>query len=97
MTSEPTSVSSSDNYNSLLIGQKRKAQNRRAQKAFRQRREQLQRNLESEIAGWQSKHEKLVKSYEQQCQEILRLKTKVKELKFELEAQSDMDVLKLWL
>lgn len=60
--------------------ERRREQNRQSQRAYRDRKEKHQRDLESQIAVWREKHEKLCKSYAVQSEEVSQLKAQVEEL-----------------
>lgn len=60
--------------------QKRKSQNRQAQRLYRARKEQLRVDLEAEVERWQQKYEALEKSHASQKEEIDRLRMVLNEL-----------------
>ncbi|KAJ9663681.1 hypothetical protein H2198_000693 [Neophaeococcomyces mojaviensis] len=64
--------------------ERRRAQNKKSQRAYRDRKEQYQRDLEGKIAQWKEKHNKLTESYTAQSKEIMQLKYLIEELKLEL-------------
>lgn len=60
--------------------QRRREQNRQSQRAYRDRKDKHQRELEAQIAGWKQKHEKLTKSYATQAEQVSQLKAQVEDL-----------------
>lgn len=66
---------------SLLIpAQRRRAQNRASQRAFRERKERHVKNLEQQLEDLHGRYEELLRSYDQQKDEVLSLKVELKEL-----------------
>lgn len=64
----------------LTFWQRRREQNRQSQRAYRDRKEKHQRDLEGQIAVWKDKHEKLSKSYAVQTEEVSQLKAQIEDL-----------------
>lgn len=68
-------------YTDVLQKQdRRRAQNRAAQRAYRGRKELVRQELEAEVKQWQDRHQALRESYQQQAQELRRLKEQAEEL-----------------
>jgi uncharacterized coiled-coil protein SlyX len=65
--------------------QRRRLQNRVAQRAFRQRNEERLQVLEASLADWKTKHEKLSKVYHEQSGKLERMKAEVAQLLREVE------------
>ncbi|KAK5082498.1 hypothetical protein LTR70_008384 [Exophiala xenobiotica] len=59
---------------------RRREQNRQSQRAYRDRKDAHQRQLEGQVAVWKQKHEKLVRSYAKQTEEVSRLKAQLEDL-----------------
>lgn len=68
---------------------RRRAQNRAAQRAYRERKEQLRQELELQVKKWQDKHQALRESYVDQAQEVQRLKQHIGNLQMQLLAAQD--------
>ncbi|KAK5258056.1 hypothetical protein LTR67_006495 [Exophiala xenobiotica] len=64
--------------------ERRREQNRSSQRAYRERKERHQKELEEQIAQWQQKHQNLSRSYSQQTEEITRLKAQIEQLNGEI-------------
>ncbi|KAL1964124.1 hypothetical protein VTN77DRAFT_7212 [Rasamsonia byssochlamydoides] len=64
---------------------RRRAQNRASQHAFRERKERHLKNVESQLQNLQGLHHDLLQSYNQQAQEVSRLKERIQELMSEIE------------
>lgn len=60
--------------------QRRREQNRMAQRAFRRRKEEQCEVLQDEISNWQQKHELLARSYDTQSNELQDLKKEIVKL-----------------
>lgn len=60
--------------------ERRREQNRQSQRAYRDRKEKHQRDLEGQIAVWKDKHEKLSKSYAVQTEQVSQLKAQIEDL-----------------
>jgi len=60
--------------------QRRRAQNRVSQRAFRERKERYVKSLERQLEELRQKHQKLLQSYSQKAEEAIRLNTRVAEL-----------------
>ena len=73
-------------YIMLTTCQRRREQNRQSQRAYRDRKEKHQRDLEGQVSDWKQKHEKLVRSCSVQTAEICQLKAQVAELNAQLQA-----------
>ena len=70
----------------LIPPQRRREQNRSSQRAYRDRKERHQRELEQQIADWRQKHQMLSKSYSKQGGEVRRLKSQIEQLTSEIAA-----------
>ncbi|OCT51481.1 hypothetical protein CLCR_09031 [Cladophialophora carrionii] len=68
----------------LTTRQRRREQNRSSQRAYRERKERHQKELEGQIAQWQQKHQLLSRSYSQQTAEVARLKSQIEQLNSEI-------------
>lgn len=66
--------------------QRRRESNRLAQRAYRDRKENLLRYLEGQVAVWEAKHRELSQSHSAQNVEISRLKTQIDKLTNHLES-----------
>ncbi|ETN36376.1 uncharacterized protein HMPREF1541_08653 [Cyphellophora europaea CBS 101466] len=66
--------------------ERRREQNRSSQRAYRDRKERHQRELEQQIADWRQKHQMLSKSYSKQGGEVRRLKSQIEQLTSEIAA-----------
>ncbi|KIX04951.1 uncharacterized protein Z518_05822 [Rhinocladiella mackenziei CBS 650.93] len=64
--------------------ERRREQNRSSQRAYRERKERHQKELEEQIAQWQQRHQLLSRSYSQQTEEINRLKAQIEQLNGEI-------------
>ncbi|EXJ58510.1 hypothetical protein A1O7_05936 [Cladophialophora yegresii CBS 114405] len=64
--------------------ERRREQNRSSQRAYRERKERHQKELEGQIAQWQQKHQLLSRSYSQQTEEVARLKSQIEQLNGEI-------------
>lgn len=76
--------------------ERRREQNRQSQRAYRDRKEKHQRDLEAQIAAWKEKHEKLVTSYTAQTEEVSQLKAQVDELNSKIMALQSGMTPELW-
>lgn len=65
--------------------QRRRAQNRASQRAFRERKERHLKSVESQLHNLQGLHHDLLQSYNQQAEEVARLKQRIQELTSEIE------------
>lgn len=68
---------------------RRRAQNRAAQRAYRERKEQLRQELEIQVTMWQRKHQALRESYVDQAEEVQKLKKHIDKLQAQLIAAQD--------
>lgn len=74
-------------YSSVLTqAQRRREQNRSSQRAYRERKDRHQRELEQQISDWRQKHQQLFRSYSQQVEEVQRLKAQIEHLTSEISA-----------
>ncbi|KAI1617074.1 hypothetical protein EDD37DRAFT_645135 [Exophiala viscosa] len=64
--------------------ERRREQNRSSQRAYRERKERHQKELEEQILQWQQKHQKLSHSYSQQTEEVTRLQAQIEQLSGEI-------------
>lgn len=64
--------------------ERRREQNRSSQRAYRERKERHQKELEGQISQWQQKHQMLSRSYSQQTEEVRRLKSQIEQLNGEI-------------
>jgi len=64
--------------------ERRREQNRSSQRAYRERKERHQKELEGQISQWQQKHQMLSRSYSQQTNEVARLKAQIEQLNGEI-------------
>ncbi|KAJ9609758.1 hypothetical protein H2200_006086 [Cladophialophora chaetospira] len=64
--------------------ERRREQNRSSQRAYRERKERHQKELEGQISQWQQKHQMLSRSYSQQTEEVARLKSQIDQLNGEI-------------
>lgn len=64
--------------------ERRREQNRSSQRAYRERKDKHQKELEAQIADWQQKHQKLAHTYDQQTQEVQRLQIQIQHLSAEI-------------
>ncbi|EXJ86252.1 hypothetical protein A1O1_06622 [Capronia coronata CBS 617.96] len=64
--------------------ERRREQNRSSQRAYRERKERHQKELEGQIADWHQKHKQLSQSYSQQSKEVTRLKMQIEQLNDEI-------------
>jgi len=64
--------------------ERRREQNRSSQRAYRERKERHQKELEEQISQWQAKHQLLTRSYSQQTEEVARLKAQIEQLNHEI-------------
>ncbi|OAL33404.1 hypothetical protein AYO20_07260 [Fonsecaea nubica] len=64
--------------------ERRREQNRSSQRAYRERKERHQKELEEQITQWQQKHQMLSRSYSQQTEEVARLKAQIEQLNSEI-------------
>ncbi|KIW13087.1 hypothetical protein PV08_08274 [Exophiala spinifera] len=64
--------------------ERRREQNRSSQRAYRERKERHQKELEEQISQWQQKHQILSRSYSQQTEEVARLKAQIEQLNVEI-------------
>jgi hypothetical protein len=68
--------------------QRRRAQNRASQRAFRERKERHVRNLKATLEGIGDKHRKLLETYSQQSEAVTKLKNRIAELNAQIAALS---------
>jgi len=66
--------------------QRRRAQNRASQRAFRERKEKHVKGLEHQLEDLHEKHQDLLQSYTRQADEVTKLTARIAELNAELEA-----------
>ncbi|KEF52775.1 uncharacterized protein A1O9_11192 [Exophiala aquamarina CBS 119918] len=64
--------------------ERRREQNRSSQRAYRERKERHQKELEEQITQWQHKHQLLSRSYSEQSDEVARLKAQIEQLNSEI-------------
>ncbi|KAK5047629.1 hypothetical protein LTR84_006294 [Exophiala bonariae] len=64
--------------------ERRREQNRSSQRAYRERKDRHQKELEEQITQWQQKHQLLTRSYSEQSSEVARLKTQIEQLNNEI-------------
>lgn len=64
--------------------QRRRAQNRASQRAFRERKEKHVKGLEHQLEELHEKHQDLLQSYSKQTEEVSRLNVRISELSAEL-------------
>lgn len=72
----------------LTAVQRRRGQNRQAQRAYRDRKEKRRHELEDQIAVWKQKNEKLVQSCASQTEKVLQLNALIEDLNAQLEVTS---------
>jgi len=65
---------------------RRREQNRRSQRAYRDRKEKQLKILEDQIAQLEAKHQSLLKSYSSQSSEIVKLKSEIEKISNEITA-----------
>ncbi|KAJ9293141.1 transcriptional regulator family: bZIP [Paecilomyces variotii] len=65
--------------------QRRRAQNRASQRAFRERKEKHVKGLENQLRDLHEKHQALINSYSRQADEVRRLNERIKSLLVELD------------
>lgn len=73
--------------------QRRRAQNRASQRAFRERKEKHVKGLEHQLEDLHEKHQDLLQSYSRQADEVAKLNSKIAELASEIDmlrSQSDV-------
>ena len=70
----------------LTFVQRRRAQNRASQRAFRERKEKHVKGLEHQLEDLHEKHQDLLQSYSRQADEMSRLNHKIAALHTELNA-----------
>lgn len=68
-----------------LAKQRRRAQNRASQRAFRERKEKHVKGLENQLRDLHEKHQALLHSYSRQADEVRRLNERIKTLSVELD------------
>jgi predicted nucleic acid-binding Zn-ribbon protein len=66
------------------MAQRRREQNRSSQRAYRERKEKRQRELQQQIAEWQHNHKLLSRTFSQQTDEVKRLKREIEQLNGEI-------------
>lgn len=66
--------------------QRRRAQNRASQRAFRERKEKHVKGLEHQLEELHEKHQDLLQSYSKQVDEVSRLNARIAQLSAELSA-----------
>lgn len=64
----------------LIPAQRRRAQNRASQRAFRERKERHVKNLEQQLEDLHQQYEELLQAYNQQKEDMFTLKTKLQEI-----------------
>ncbi|KAH8695555.1 hypothetical protein BGW36DRAFT_382903 [Talaromyces proteolyticus] len=85
---EPPTELKGNSQATELVGKfknRRRAQNRASQRAFRERKEKYIKSLESQLSGLQEEHTKLLDSHQQQTQVLDQMKGRVEELTAEIE------------
>jgi AP-1-like transcription factor len=70
----------------LTSTQRRRAQNRASQRAFRERKEKHVKGLEHQLEDLHEKHQDLLQSYTRQADEVTKLNDRIAELNAELQA-----------
>jgi bZIP transcription factor len=70
---------------SLIPAQRRRAQNRASQRAFRERKERHVKNLEQQLEDLHQQYEGVLRAYDEQREEIFNLKAELRELHSENE------------
>jgi hypothetical protein len=73
-------------HTSLTPTQRRRAQNRASQRAFRERKEKHVKGLERQLEDLHEKHQDLLQSYTRQADEVSKLNGRISELTAELNA-----------
>lgn len=68
----------------LITSQRRRAQNRASQRAFRERKEKHVKGLEHQLEELHEKHQDLLQSYSKQVDEVSRLNARIAHLSSEL-------------
>ena len=71
-----------------LPSQRRRAQNRASQRAFRERKDRHLRNLKATLENLGDKHRNLLDSYSQQSESVMKLKVRIAELQSQIAAFS---------
>jgi bZIP transcription factor len=71
---------------SLMPAQRRRAQNRASQRAFRERKERHVKNLEQQLEDLHQQYEELLRGYDQQKAEIFQFKAELEDLRSEKES-----------
>ncbi|KIW64949.1 hypothetical protein PV04_07248 [Phialophora macrospora] len=89
-THQPVTSTSTDSEPSPKSNTKmrRRAQNRASQRAFRERKERHLRNLKATLETIGDKHRKLLESYSQQSEAVIKLKSRIAELNAQIAAFS---------
>jgi hypothetical protein len=70
----------------LIHPQRRRAQNRASQRAFRERKERHVKGLEHQLEDLHEKHQDLLQSYSRKADEVVKLNARIQELNSEIEA-----------
>ena len=70
----------------LIHFQRRRAQNRASQRAFRERKERHVKGLEHQLEDLHDKHQDLLQSYSRKADEVAKLNARIAELNSEIEA-----------
>jgi predicted nuclease with TOPRIM domain len=73
-------------HRNLTYCQRRRAQNRASQRAFRERKEKHVKGLENQLEDLHEKHQDLLQSFSRQAGEVSRLNSRISELNAELNA-----------
>ena len=68
----------------LILYQRRRAQNRASQRAFRERMEKYANNLGHQVEELHEKHQSLLQSYDKQADQVSQLNSYIAELSTEL-------------
>lgn len=76
--------------------ERRREQNRQSQRAYRDRKEKHQRELEGQIAVWKDKHDALTKSCAAQTETIAQLKAQVEQLNSQVLSLSQPNLPDVW-
>lgn len=71
-------------HHALTVSQRRRAQNRASQRAFRERKEKHLKGLEHQLEDLHEKHQDLLQSYTRQADEVTKLNNRIAELTAEL-------------
>ena len=68
------------------MSQRRRAQNRASQRAFRERKEKHVKGIEHQLKYVHEKHQDLLQSYNRKIDEVSKLNTRIEVLKWELDS-----------